>query len=110
MVPCPWGQFLQKFRFIEKYGVQDMGCRHVAKRSADLRQAYPEVKLQGRDIVRVVGIIDHFAPLGAGTRGKNRFVEALVGNGCRRRVPGAPSSGKPRESQVNFRVGTIWAL
>ena len=63
------------------------------KRNSDPRQTYPEVKLQGRDLVRVVGIIDHFAPLGAGTREKNRFVEALVGNGCRRRVPGAPSSG-----------------
>ena len=26
----------------------------------------------------------------------------------RRRVPGAPSSGTPRKSQVNFRVGTVW--
>ena len=46
------------------------GGRHVAKYSSDTRQAYPEVKLQGRDLVRVVGIVAPFAPMGAGTRGK----------------------------------------
>ena len=46
------------------------GGRQVAKHSSDPRQAYPEVKLQGRDLVRVVGIVAPFAPLGAVTRGK----------------------------------------
>ena len=44
--------------------------RQVAKHSSDPRQAYPEVKLQRRDLVRVVGIVAPFAPLGAGIRGK----------------------------------------
>ena len=57
-------------RFIEKHGVQDEGGREVAKHSSDPRQAYPEVKLQRRDLVRVVGIVAPFAPLGACTRGK----------------------------------------
>ena len=47
--PGPRGQYSGKIRFIEKYGVQDEGGRHVAKYSSDPRQAYPEVKLQGRD-------------------------------------------------------------
>ena len=46
---------------------------HVAKRSSDPRQAYPEVKLQGRDLVRVVGIVTPFAPLGVGTRGNSFY-------------------------------------
>ena len=161
--PGPRGQYLGKFRFIEKYGVQDEGGRHVAKYSSDPRQAYPEVKLQGRDLVRVVGIVAPFAPMGAGTRGKfvlsspkgemgpedvrrvplaavrrsqtsgtgpsascgyccplcpdgGRypgkicFIEPQGGKWSRRRAPGASSSGTPRESQANFRVGTGWGL
>ena len=46
------------------------GDRHVAKYSSDPRQAYPEVKLQGRDLVRVVGFVAPFTQMGAGTRGK----------------------------------------
>ena len=40
----------------------------MAKRSSDPRIAYPEVKLQVRDPVRVVGIVAPFASLGVGTR------------------------------------------
>ena len=69
-VPGPRGQYSGKIRFIEKRGVQVEGGRQVAKHSSDPRQAYPEVKLQGRDLVRVVGIVAPFAPLGAVTRGK----------------------------------------
>ena len=69
-VTGPRGQNSEKIRFIEKHGVQDEGGLHVAKRSSDPRQAYPEVKLQGRDLVPVVGIVAHFAPLVAGSRGK----------------------------------------
>ena len=69
-VPGPWGQYSGKIRFIEKRGVQDEGGRQVAKHSSDPRQAYSEVKLQRRDLVRVVGIVALFAPLGSGTRGK----------------------------------------
>ena len=68
LVPGPWGQYSGKIRLIEKPGIQDEGGRHVAKRSSDPRQAYPEDKLQGRDLVRVVDIVDTFAPLGVGSR------------------------------------------
>ena len=77
------------------------------------RQAYPEVKLQGRDLVQVVGIVAPFAHMGAGSREK--FVLSSPGGGGgenepRRRVSGANSSGTLRESQANFKVGTVLDL
>ena len=58
--------------------------------------------------MRVVGL--PLCPTGGRYPGKNRFIEALVGNGPKRRVPGVPSSDTPRESQVRLRVGTVWGL
>ena len=49
-------------------------------------------------------------PDGGRYPGKIRFIEPQGGNGSRRRAPGASSSGTPRESQANFRVGTVWGL
>ena len=46
------------------------GGRHVVKRSSDPRVAHPDVKVQVRDLVRVVGIVSPFAPMEASTRGK----------------------------------------
>ena len=106
----PAGQYSGKICFIEKHGVQDEGGRHVAKYSSDPRQAYPEVKLQEQDLVRCVGIVAPFAPVGAGTRGNVVLSSPRRGNGSRRRAPGASSSGTPRESRVNFRVVTVWGL
>ena len=58
------------FVFIEKPGVQDKGGGHyVAKRSSDPRVAYPEVKVQVRDLVRVVGIVAPFGPTGLSIQG-----------------------------------------
>ena len=54
----------------EMWGTRRGGGHHVAKCSSDHRQTLPEVKLQGRDLVRVVDVVAPFAPLGAGTRGK----------------------------------------
>ena len=62
----PAGSVFGEIRFSEKHRVQDEGGRHVAKHSSDPRQVYPEVKLQGRDLVRVVGIVAPFAPVGGG--------------------------------------------
>ena len=59
-----------KIRFIEKPGEHDEGGRHVAKRSSDPRVAYPEVNVQVRDLVRVVGTVAPFAPRGFSIRGK----------------------------------------
>ena len=46
------------------------GGRHMAKRNSDPRVAYPEVKHQVRDMVRVAGIVAPFAPVGPFTRRK----------------------------------------
>ena len=54
-----------EIRFVEKPGVQDEGVRHVAKRSSDTRVVNPEVKVQVRDLVRVVGIVAFFDPRGS---------------------------------------------
>ena len=109
-VPGPRGEYSGKIRFIEKRGVQDEGGGQVAKHSSDPRQAYPEVKLQRRDLVRVVGIVAPFAPLGAGTRGKFVLLSPRGEMGpedvCR--VPLA--AVRHGESQANFRVGTVWGL
>ena len=61
-----------KLVFIMKPGIQDEGGLHVAKRSSDPRVVYPEVKVQVRDLVRVVGIV---APLpnGGSVPGDNSF-------------------------------------
>ena len=69
-VTSPRGQYSGKIRFIEKLVVQDERSRHVPKCRSVPRQAYSEVKLQGRDIVRVLGFFAPFDSLGVGTRGK----------------------------------------
>ena len=68
-VPGHVGQYSGKIHFIEKPGVEDEGGRHVVKGSSDPR-AHPDVKVQVRDLVWVVGIVAPFAPMGASIRGK----------------------------------------
>ena len=105
----PAGQYSGKILFIEKPGVEDEGCRHVVKRSSDHRVAHPDVKVQVRDLVRVVGIVVPFTPWGP-VPGEIRLIEPQGENGHMRPEPGAPSSGTPRESQAKFRDGTVWVL
>ena len=88
-IPGPRVQYSGKIIFIEKPGVQDEGSRHVAKCSSDPRVAYPEVNVQVRDIVRVVGIVAPFFQRGFSIREKF-FLSS-------------PSSGTSQESQVMFR-------
>ena len=71
-IPGPRSLYSGKIRFIKKPGVQDEGSRHVAKRSSDPRVAYPEVNVQVRDLVRVVGIIPPL-PRGDSVFGENSF-------------------------------------
>ena len=52
------------------YKTTRVANRHVAKRSSDPRVAYHEVKVQVRDLVRVVGIIASCAQRGVSIRGK----------------------------------------
>ena len=81
----------------------------MAKRSPDPRIAYLEVKVQVRDPVRVVGIVDSCAR-GDQYSGKILFIAPQELNGHRRPVPGALSSGTPRERQAKFRDGTMRRL
>ena len=78
----------------------------MAKRSSNPRVAYPEVKVRVWDLVRVVDIVAPFAPRGS-IFGENSFYRAPGNKWHRRPVPGAPSSGTPRESQSKFREGIV---
>ena len=69
-----WSVFV-KIRFIEKPGVQDEGGRHVAKHSSDPRVACPEVNVQVRDLVRVVGIVVPLCPAGVHYSEKIRLID-----------------------------------
>ena len=88
-VPGPWGQCSGKIRFIEKRGVQDERGRHVAKYSSDSRQAYSEVKLQGRDLVRVVGFVAPLPKWGL-VPGENSFYRATLGKWAQETCVGCP--------------------
>ena len=88
-VPGPRGQYSGKICFINKAGVQDYGSRHVAKSSSDPRVAYPEIKLQVRDLVRVVGIVAPFSPRGS-VFGKNSFYRTPWGKWTQETCAGCP--------------------
>ena len=81
----------------------------MAKLSSDPWAGYPNVNVQVRDLVRVVGIVVPFSPRWS-VPGDIRFIETQRVNGHRRPVPGAASSGTPRESRTNFRDGTVREL
>ena len=78
-VPDPWSQYSGKIRFIENMGYKTRGVAMFLKIVLTPRQAYPEVKLQGRDLMRVVGIVAPFAPMGVRYPGKIRFIEPQEG-------------------------------
>ena len=59
-----------KFVLSRNPGYKTRGGRHVAERSSDPRVAYPEVNVQVRDLLRVVGIVAPFAPRWFSIRGK----------------------------------------
>ena len=78
-IPGPASQYSGKIRFIEKPGVEDEGGRHVVKRSSDPRVAHPDVKIQVRDLVRVVGIVVPSLPQWGPVPGENSFYGAPGG-------------------------------
>ena len=51
----------ENFILLGNWGTR-LGVRQVAKRSSDPRVAYPDVKIQVRKLVRVVGIVAPFCP------------------------------------------------
>ena len=46
----------------------------MAKRTSDPRVAYPEVKVEVQDLVRVVGIVAPIVPRGGGGSIQGKFV------------------------------------
>ena len=57
----------EKFVLSRNPGYKIRGFRHVAKHSSDPHVAYPEVKVQVRDLVRVVCIVAPFDPRARGS-------------------------------------------
>ena len=74
----------------------------MAKCSSDPRVAYPEVKVQVRDLARVVGIVAPFAPRGGGSVFReNSSYRALGGKSTGdpwRVPPAAVRHGRARQS------------
>ena len=80
----------------------------MAKRSSDSRVAYPEVKVQVRDLVRVMGIVAPFAPRGVSIRGK--FVLSDIKwaqKTCVRCPVQMYATGEPGKVQGRDRVGVV---
>ena len=73
-LPGPRGQYSGKIRLSRNLRYKTRG-RYMVKRSSDPRVAYPEIKLQVRDPVRVVGIVAPFRLTGSRYPGKIRFIE-----------------------------------
>ena len=112
-LPAPRCQYFGENLFYLKLGIQDEGDRHVTKRSSDPRVGYPEVKVQVRDLVRVVGIV---AALPHGM-----WAGSVPGEKSFYRAPGAKwaqeisarypqqrcAQGEPDNDQGRYRVGIV---
>ena len=86
------------------------GGRHVAKRSSDPRVVYPEVKVQVRDLVRVVGIVVPFAQ-GRSVPWKNSFYRVPGSKRAKETFAGCPQQRCTTEEagkvQGRDRVGIV---
>ena len=80
--------------------VPPAAVRHGRARQMSGTGPCEEVKVQGRDLVRVVSIVAPLCPTRGWYPRKIRFIEPQRLNGHRRPVRGAPSSGTPQERQV----------
>ena len=70
------GQYSCEIHFIEKPRVDDEGGSHLIKRSSDPRVVHPEVKVQVRGLVQVVGIVAPFYPAQVQYSGKILIIES----------------------------------
>ena len=79
-------------------------------RSSDPRVAYPEVKVQVRDLVRVVSIVAPLAPSGVSIR-ENSFYRAPGGKWAQETCAGCHqrryATGEPGKVQGWYRVGIV---
>ena len=87
-----------------------LGGRHAAKRSSDPRVAYPEVKIQVLDLVRVVCIVVPFASRGS-VFGDNSFYRAPGDKWAQKTCVGCPQQRHATEEsgkiQGRYRVGIV---
>ena len=83
----------------------------MAKRSSDPREAYPEVKVQVRDLVRVVGIVATFFTPRGSVFGENSFYRAPGCKWAKKTCAGCPqqrhTTGEPDKVQGQDRVGIV---
>ena len=93
----------------ETWGTKREG-RNVAKCSSDPRVAYTGVKVQVRDLVRIGGIFDPFAPRGS-LPGENSFHQAPGGKYAQETCAGCPQQryvpGEPGKVRGRKRVGIV---
>ena len=72
----PGGSVFGENSFYRETRGRRRGGRHVVKRSSDPRVAHPDVKVQVRDLVRVVGIVAPSLPPWGPVHGENSFYRA----------------------------------
>ena len=95
--PGPAGSVFGENLFYREIRGTRRGGRHVAKCSSDPRVSYPEVKVQVRDLVRVVDIVAPFTP---------QLQETCAG--CHQQ---RYTTGEPGKVQGWDRVGIVeWSL
>ena len=106
----PVGSVFGEHSFYRETWGSSRGDRHVANRSSDPPGSLPRSQSSGMGPSASCGYCCPLCHTGGRFPGKIVFTEPQVVNGQRRLVPGAPSSGTPRESQAKFRDGTSRGL
>ena len=103
-VPDPWGQYSGKIRFIEEPEVKTRGVDLWL--NVVLTRGWPTPKSKFKyGLYRCeLWVLLPPLPHEESVFGENSFYRAP------RPVPGAPSSGTPRQSQAKFRDGTVWGV
>ena len=79
---------------------------YSAKRSSDPPVAYPEVKVQVRDLVWVVGIVAPFAPV----FGENLFYRAPGGKWAQETCAGCPHQQYAMGGPGKIQEWAMWGL
>ena len=106
----PAGSVFGKNLFYRKTRGTRLEGRHVAKRNSDPGVAYPEIKVQVRDLVHVVGIVASFAPRES-VFGDTSFYRAPGGKWAQETCAVYPQQryapGEPGKAQGRDRVGIV---
>ena len=89
-VPGPWVHYSGKIRFIEKRGVQDEWCRHVAKHSSDPSGSLPRSQTLGTGPSARCGYCCPLCPNKGSVPGDNSFYRAPGGKWAQETCVGCP--------------------